>query len=393
MISTRNVVTVDLDIVTDKGLLSDFENVVYFAPVALKNDSGATVNVLQITSEDQVETQVSGNDTAAQSMKIYFKNGGKNLIVINNTTSFDLDGFTSFISQAREITRDFIYVCISNQLIGSNGYNVQTLQEIAGYCDATKSPDKIRLLLTTNSKTFIEDSGLTESYSVVKYCTKTYNEKVLDAALLVGAYFSKVDLDKADSIKDYCYTEEKLYRTDDDKSEEELTQTDFDALVKNKNEEGYYNVIDKIANSVVNFGGNLATIDNIAIHTDFGAIACERDITYSVLEKMLGKQYLTEAGMTNVKSAINSRLQRYKTNGYLNVGASYSGEDLSITYNNNKYQVIKNGETLTQGFFIFSVPVSDITVEDKLAKRFTPIYVILETQSGARVVEITGEIR
>lgn len=392
MISTRNVVKVDLDIVTDKGLLGDFETVVYFAPVTLQNEGGSPVNILEITTEEQVDTQVSGNDTVSQSIKNYFRNGGEKIIVVNPTL-FTLVEFTNFISQAKAITRDFIYVCISNQLIGSNGYSTQLLQELAGYCDATKSPDKIRLLLTTNSETFIEDNGLTESYSVVKYCTKTYDAKILDAALLVGAYFSKVDLDKADSIKDYCYTREELYGTEDNKSEEDLTQTEFDNLVKNENGEGYYNVIDKIANSVVNFGGNLATIKNISIHTDFGAIACERDITYSVLERMLGKQYLTEAGMTNVKSAINSRLQRYKTNGYLNVGASYSGEDLTITYNSNKYPVIKHGETLQQGFYIFSVPVSDITMEDKLAKRFTPIYVILETQSGARVVEITGEIR
>lgn len=392
MISTRNVVTVDLDIVTEKGLLGDFETVIYFAPATLKNSDEAVVSILQITAEDQVGAQVTGNEAVSQSIKNYFKNGGEKLIVVT-PSEYDLSEFKSFISQSRDITKDFIYVCISNQLIGSNGYNVQTLQELAGYCDATKSPEKIRLLLTTNSTTFIEDNGLTESYSAVKYCTKTSDAKLLDSALLIGAYFSKIDLDKADSIKDYCYTDELLYGTDDGKTEEDLSQSDFDSLVKNENEEGYYNVIDKIANSVVNFGGNLATIDNIAIHTDFGAIACERDITYSVLEKMLGKQFLTEAGMTNVKSAINSRLQRYKTNGYLNVGASYSGEDLTITYNSNKYQVIKSGETLTQGFYIFSVPVSDITVEDKLAKRFTPIYVILETQSGARVVEITGEIR
>lgn len=392
MISTRNVVTVDLDIVTDKGVLGDFETVVYFAPVTLNNQEGTPVNVLPLETEDQLDGQVTGNDTVVQSIKNYFKNGGEKIIVVS-PTEFDLSEFIKFISQAKTITRDFIYVCISNQLIGSSGYQNQVLQEIAGYCDATKSPDKIRLLLTTNSKTFITDMGLTKSYSIVKYCTKTYDAKILDAALLVGAYFSKIDLDKTDSIKDYCYTSEKLYGTEDGISEENLTQQDFDSLVKNGNDEGYYNVIDKIANSVVNFGGNLATTDNIAIHTDFGAIACERDITYSVLEQMLGKQYLTEAGMTKVKSAINSQLQRYKTNGYLNVGASYSGEDLTITYNSNKYSVIKHGETLQQGFYIFSVPVSDITPDDKVAKRFTPIYVILETQSGARVVEITGEIR
>lgn len=397
MISIRNVVKVDLDIIADKGLLGDFETVVYFAPITMQNEGGSSVNQLLITDEAQLDSELitSANDSAAVlSAKNYFKNGGEKLLIINPTT-YTLAGFIENIKKAKEITKDFIYICISNQLIGDSGYTTQVIQEIVGYCEETKSPEKLRLLFTTNSDTFIEDGlGLTDYSVAVKYSTKQggSDSKLLDVALLIGAYFSKIDLDKADSIRDYCYTPETLYGITGGASED-LTQVEFDKLVKNENGEGYYNVIDTIGNKVVNFGGNLATTKNIAIHTDFGAIAIERDISYSVLETMLGKQYLTEQGMTNVKSAINSKLQRYKTNGYLNVGASYSGEDLTITYNTNKYPVIKHGETLQQGFYIFSVPVADITIEDKLQKRFTPIYVILETQSGARVVEITGEIR
>ena len=342
-----------------------------------------------LKNANQVAEQMSGNSGAIQSALDYFANKGEKLLVINPTV-YTLDAFTQAIENAKNIANDFMYICISNQLISGSAYSDEVLADIVAYCENSVAPDKVRLLLTTNSMTFIEDKGLTESSVAVKYSTKVYDGDYLDTALLIGAYFSSINLDDADTIKDYCYTPEKLLSQD---AAENVSQDDFELLVKNENEQGYYNFIDRIGNSNVNFGGNLASVEGIAIHTDFGANAVERDISYSVLEKMIGKQYLTEQGMSNVKAAINSNLQRYKNNGYLNLGASYSGETLEIAYNNKKYLVIEAGTVLPQGFYIYSVPMQDISTADRQAKKFTPLYVVMETQSGARVIEIKGEIR
>ena len=400
MISIKNVVTVDFDIVKDSDVLGDFETTVYFAPISMTDDQGNSTNMLLITNPIQIDNQLTGNQAVITSAKYYFSNGGEKLLIINPTT-YSLEAFEETIENAKNIVNDFMYICISNQLMNENAYTAELIKNIADFCDATVAPDKIRLLLTTNSGTFIENYGLTENYVGVKFTSKTVDSNLVDAALLIGAYFSSVNLDDADSVKDYCYTKESMpvYGTVNgqtvlvDDGSENATQETFDALIKNEDNQGYYNFIDKIGNSIVNFGGNLATVDGVAIHTDFGANAVERDISYSVLEKMIGKQYLTEQGMSNIKAAINSNLQRYKTNGYLNVGAQYSGETLEIPYNGNKYLVIEAGTLLPQGFYIYSIPMQDISATDRQAKRFTPLYVILETQSGARVIEIKGEIR
>ena len=389
MISIKNVVSVDFDIVKNSDILGDFETTVYIAPISLVDASNIATNIVLLTNAQQVTEQMSGNSAVIQSALNYFANGGEKLIVINPTT-YDLDSFVNAIESAKNLARDFMYVCISEQLVTEQAYTDTVLTQIVDYCDNSIAPDKIRLLLTTNSMTFIEDKDLTESFAIVKYSTKMYDSNPIDVALLIGAYFSKINLNDANTIRDYCYTEEKLLDQD---IAEGVTQAEFETLVKNENGQGYYNFDDMIGNNVVNFGGNLASIEGIAIHTDFGANAVERDISYSVLEKMIGKQYLTEQGISNIKAAINSNLQRYKNNGYLNLGAAYSGETLEISYNNKKYLVIESGTTLPQGFYIYSVPMQDISVADRQAKKFTPLYVVMETQSGARVVEIKGEIR
>ena len=401
MISTRKIVKVDLDIVASGRTLGDFQTVVYIAPVSLQDKEGNNVSQLLITGTDALgedtsrEGAITGSEVYIQSIKNYFANGGIKLIVAQPGT-YDLDGFKNVVKNAKKLDSDFIYVCIANSAIGgADNYQISDIQSIANYCDNSLSPNKIRIIITTGSKTFLEDYDLTDTYTIVKYCTKVVNDGIIDAGLLIGAYFSQMNLDGTDTIKDYDYTAEKLIIPDleGDYAEDDLDDADFERMVNNTDGTGYYNFIGVVGTHRVNFGGNLATNENIALHTDFGAIAIERDITYSTLEKMLGKQYLTEQGISNIKAAINAKLQRYKTNGYLNPGAGYSGEDLVIGYNGVKYNVIKHGETLTQGFYIFSVPMQNLSVDDKAKRRFTPIYVVLETQSGARVVEITGEVR
>lgn len=399
MIGINNVISVNFDIITESASVGAYDTVVYITNDILNKNGEVATEVL---CKDLAEVEAAvGNEVIYQSAKVYFENYGKKLLLLT-ASAYTLEAFKNDIQRARAITNNFIFINITNTLIGETsageegtiGYSFDTLVEIANYCDNTKSPYKIRLCLTTNSINFIKEKGLLNYNVAVKYATKVYNSKLLDLSLLIGAYFTRINLDGEDTIKDYCYTREIVIADKEKLGAEEVTQAQFEVLVNNpEGEEGYYNFIDKIGADVVNFGGNYANIKTLPIHTDFGAIAIENDITYSVLELMIGKQYLTDAGLANVKAAIHNQLQRYKTNGYLNPGASYSGEDLVIKYNSRTFNVIKKGTILSQGFYVYTIPVVNISDADRASKKFPPIYVVMETQSGARVVEITGEIR
>lgn len=392
MVSVNNIVSVNLQILGQERSIEGYDTVVYVTRAELSKE-GKSEKCVLVNNLNELEEYVDNSAKAViASAKSYFANGGKKLLFIN-PSEYTSAAFIEDIKLAKKIRSNFLFVCIQNNLISGDLSYGDEFEDIVYYCDNSKAPDKLRLLLTTNNKDFIEQNNLTNSLVAVKYCTKTVTSDLVDAALLIGAYFSKIDLDSEKSIKDYSYTREVLVGIDEKFSEEDISQDDFDKLVKNEGNTGFYNIIDKVGSHVVNFGGDYASNSGISIHTDFGAVAVERDVIYSVLELMIGKQYLTEQGMSNVKAAIDSKLQRYKTNGYLNMGARYSGEELNINYNGRNYTVVKNGEVLNQGFVVFTVPVANISADDRAKRRFTPIYIVLETQSGARVIEIGGEVR
>lgn len=416
MIDISNVVNVDFKIVKSEQVIGSYGTMVYFIPFKMTVD-GETKKAVLCESQEDVENITFVNDSDEEivyNTRQYFSNGGVKLLIMTANSSEDLEStyklanFKSDIEYARTITNDFIFVTINNTIcdVASNGYTTAVLGEIVSWFETLKSPQTLRLLLTKNIGTNNENPDYTyidkyTDYSVgVKACSKQRNGKVVDAALLIGAYFTSIDLDNYETIKDYCYTPEKILAestvTDDDTgisnttttniASEDVTQSKYSKLVARN-----YNFIDTIGGKIINFGGNYA--NGISISTDFATICAENDVCSATLNSIMQKQYLNEQGLTNIISTIHKQLQRYKTNGYLNTNSQYSGDDLYLTYNGKRYSVIKNGAVLVNGYSIFAIPVSDISLEDKEEKRFPPIYVVMETLAGARLVTIQGEVR
>lgn len=415
MISINNVVDVDFKIIQTSPIIGSYKTVAYVIPDKItieENSQEKDVRKLLCKSYADIEAvKTPLSDEIKYNAKQYFENGGVNLLLLN-PEDYTVAKLLSLIEEARNITNDFIYVVLNNSICNkvaaSDGYTAVALLDIAKSFEALTPPSTLRLLLTMNIKS---DSTYDytkidayKDYNVgVKFCSKevpNVSGKIIDAALLIGAYFTQVNLNTAESIKDYCYTPEKLLQeskiTDDvtgletivvkNIASEDVTQSVYSKLVANN-----FNFIDTIGGKVINFGGNLA--NGISINIDFATICVENDICSANLNNMLNKQYLSAAGLNNLVSAINEQLQRYKTNGYIKVNSEYSGNDLSIEYNGKSYEVVKKGAVLPQGFKIFAVPISDISVIDKNEKRFTPIYVVIESLAGARTVTIRGEVR
>lgn len=422
MINISNIVDVDFRIVKSSSVIGSYKTVLYFIPKTMtieENVDGAieqvTKRAILCSTQEDVEKITFADDSANEikyNAKQFFINGGVQLIIIT-ASGYTLQDFKNDVEYARTIENDFIYIALNNSICevasAEAGYTDTTLLDIARWIETLKAPQTLRLLLTKNIKS---SSGGIDSYDYtyinkfkeysvgVKFTTKQYNGKLVDAALLIGAYFTKVNLNNVETIKDYCYTAEEIikeetilnvdtgisYTKATNIASEDVTQSVYSKLIANN-----YNFIDTIGNKIINFGGNLA--NGVSVSTDFATICAENDICTATLNNMMQKQYLNEAGLTNLVSTISRQLQRYKDNGYIKTNSYYSGEDLYITYNGKSYKVIKKGDVLVNGYLVFAIPVSDISLVDKEEKRFPPVYVVIESLAGARTVAIQGEVR
>lgn len=405
MIAINNIVDVDFKVLASKSTIGTYKTAVYIIPYNIVlTENNKIVDTLLCTNTATTSTYNFKNSTGSDFTEIvntnitqFFLNGGSQLLLVSATTDYTLDGFKKLIDKARDVESDFIYVILSNELWGDTKYSTDTLVEISAWIESLTAPDTIRLLLTKNLKDsdafdFTEiNKNVTSkfaNYSVgIKHCSKENNGVLVDAALLIGAYFTQVNLNGSETIKDYCYTAETLSLLDTTvTASEEVTQQDYSKLMA-----GNYNFIDSIGTNIINFGGNL--MNGVSLSIDFATICVENDICSATLSEMVGKLYLNQAGLVSLVAKINSQLTRYQGNGYIKTNSSYSGESLYIRYNGKDYTVVETNEWLINGYKIFAVPVSDISVEDRTNKQFPPIYVIIESLAGARTVKISGIVR
>lgn len=383
MIDINKIVNVDFEIKSESATIGNYDTTVYIvnSNVAFLDSYQSTNTFLASAYSDVVKLT---NDVALlYNARMYFNNGGAKLLICKAAGN----GFEEDIKACRQLSDSFIYVCVANDVLGTGDY--ENITEIAQYIEELKAPYTLRLLITTHSTTTydaLKDFSVGIKYSTAQLSTGVATTAYVDAALLIGAYFSKVELDGSNTIEDYCYTKEYITDNSGNVLFEDVDNDLYDTLIE-KN----YNFIGQIGTEIINFGGNLA--NGISLHVDFGTICVENDVTYSALRTITGKIYLTNAGMSALIGAINDKIQRYKRNGFLNLGATYSGNTLTTVYNDRTFTVIKGGTLLPQGYYVFYVPVTYISAGDKALKKFPPIYIVMETQGGARVVEINGEVR
>lgn len=293
----------------------------------------------------------------------FFDYDGQELIVVL------CDNATPTADNVQEIKRtfqDFIYYTISQDMF--NSVNIDELN------NDVSAPYTVRLCLTVkNTKENETKLAAVKNNNIFVKLVDTTVET--DDALSFLAFTTQIRLDGFNTIEDYCYTDEEGLKIIDSKN-------DYTEWIKK------YNFVDKVGNKTLNFGGNL--YNGTAIDSDFGVTCIENDIAYALLDIVTSKIRITPTAQTRVVTAINTVLNRYINNGLILSNSVYSGEDMFIKYNEKTYSIIHKGTTLLNGYYVFTVPVSAISVEDKQNKKFTPIIVVIMTSAGARTISVSG---
>ena len=394
-IDISKVVNVDFNVVQQEDSLSSYENTV---DIVIGGEETSTYSYTSL--EDAIAGQYA---TRQYDAYLYFQLGGKRLTCLSISTE---DGATvqgvynALLNYKKEVSNtsnDFICVCVGScEFIGGTIGNLQSFMQMVNRATA---PNKLLILNSTNDASVV-DGTVTEIHNLIYkyYKARTVTSGVIDdqgeadatcsAELTIAAYLSQINIAQANSMRDYCFTDESSVINylvyDRTLVPSDITSSQYDDY------KNYLNFVDKIGSQYVNFGGN--TVLGTSITSEWGAIASENGVVYSALSVMLQKQYLTDGGLTNILAAINNTLSDYITNGFLETNTTYTGRTRYKTYGNQSYVLVASGQELPNGYAVVSIPMSRITIEDRQARRFTPIFIYMQTMGGARELEITGDI-
>lgn len=395
MISIKNFVSADIEVLSAPEVFSGFRTTVYFIAGTINAPAVDGGNFALVESVEDFDNKVTASGTAIrQSVSEYFKAGGTSLCVVCPTV-FTLEGFKAdMLEVSRRVSNYFFVVFGDSVTIKTNGYPQSEVFNIANFCSGNgwsdndlKSLNTMRVCFTSNTTDFVVVNSLLNTLSAVQYSTLTSQGDLVDAALLIGAYFSQIDPSVQGAIEDYNFTVENFGSG----HFEDLDQTTFALLTQNA-ANGYYNVICNVANKILNIGGDYCSPDNISLSLDFGAACIEQDLNYKNIELLFGKLPLTSEGQAKLIDAIRSQLMKYVDDGFLEREATYAGDTKKVSYNGKQYTVIEKGDTLPLGYKVFYVPINAISAADRSAKRFPYIYVALQSVHGARLIQIKGSI-
>ena len=389
MVDINKLIDVNFNIVRETTPIGSYKKAVYFMNKTANTAFNGYCTYLLNSENGLTRQKTEGKDNAPLTVDTFNKINSKLVgvlketkVIANLSRFFNYDGqelivvlcdnkipTADDIQAIKRTFQDFIYYTVSQDI-----FNSLTATNIDELNNTVSAPYTVRLCLTVKNTPENETklAAVKNNNIFVKLVDTTVET---DDALSFLAFTTQIRLDGFNTIEDYCYTDEDGLEIIDSKGH-------YDTWITK------YNFVDKVGNKVLNFGGNL--YDGTSIDSDFGVTCIENDIAYALLDIVTSKIRITPTAQTRVVTAINTVLNRYINNGLILSNSVYSGEDLFIKYNEKTYSIIHKGTTLLNGYYVFTVPVSAISVEDKQNKKFTPIIVVIMTSAGARTISVSG---
>ena len=388
MVDINKLIDVNFNIVRETTPIGSYKKAVYFMNKTANTAFNGYCTYL-LNSDGLTRQKTEGKDNAPLTVDTFNKINSELVgvlketkVIANLSRFFNYDGqelivvlcdnkipTADDIQAIKRTFQDFIYYTVSQDI-----FNSLTATNIDELNNTVSAPYTVRLCLTVKNTPENETklAAVKNNNIFVKLVDTTVET---DDALSFLAFTTQIRLDGFNTIEDYCYTDEDGLEIIDSKGH-------YDTWITK------YNFVEKVGNKVLNFGGNL--YNGTSIDSDFGVTCIENDIVYALLDIVTSKIRITPTAQTRVVTAINTVLNRYINNGLILSNSVYSGEDMFIKYNEKTYSIIHKGTTLLNGYYVFTVPVSAISVEDKQNKKFTPIIVVIMTSAGARTISVSG---
>lgn len=189
----------------------------------------------------------------------------------------------------------------------------------------------------------------------------------------VAAYFTNIDLNNIDSVKDCVFT--KVNCTDAEYTDynNAILNPDYNTFIVAGYLAGAYRLLtgnDSLGNDLVNV---------------WAKIVLTQALTDDLLILLTSKIRLDSSGITSVKAACSRVLNRFVANGYISTEKAWIDPDLYI----DGELVAAENTPLIDGYKIHVGPITQDNIEKH---QIPPVYILYGDQVGVRKIVVTGEV-
>lgn len=291
---------------------------------------------------------------------IFVKNGGQ---YIHYLTSLTYDTtkdawYTGAGATLQEIPFTEIVICAFGKIIGGTGdlpYGSGIQQKI---------------ILTGKAAS---NANVVPAEGVVQLGEATGNKPELVVNATLAAYFTQININLADTIRDCMFTRVICTAAEANTYAADFTTLDADTYIPM----AYF------ANDYRLIGGNDCLKNDIV--NVWAKIVLTQVLTNTLIILLTSKIRLNTAGVASVKNCCTNVLSQFVTNGYIMTDKAWTDPDLYIDGN----LVAGENTPLVDGYTVYVGPILQEHIKNH---QIPPVYILFGDQVGVRKIVVTGEV-
>lgn len=318
------------------------------------------------TTLQQVASDYETTTPEYLAAQIYFANGGRELLIYQETST-DEEAISGLLSSYS----DFVWVVFSATKTASQLQTIST-----ALSSSTQSLPKFLAYTTSDQALATTLSGQGLSNIALLYSA----DGAPYTAIVIPAYFSGINLTSANSLLSIVHTQVSGVEASD------ITTALLTTLYTNN-----YNVVVNLGDRYTILDGG-KMIDGQPIHSAWGFAVFKSDCEKAVTDLLVNKLPYANSSSAVIENALNAICYEYVTNGLIGTDKSFNETTQVVNYNGVDYTTIRNGEVLTTGYKVYSIPIGNALTTDKEVGRIPPINIYAIINDVIRLVTITGEV-
>lgn len=303
--------------------------------------------------------------------KMYFDNGGKDLLIYKQTASKSDEDTINALLQSYS---NFVWVTFVEDK------EISDLQTIAQALSASTQNLPKFLAQTSNianAPTTLSAQGITNVallFSDESSVSQPYS------AIVIPAYFSGINLTEPNSLKSMVHS-----------IVADVEPVDITTITLTNLYQGNYNVIINLGDRYVTLDGG-KMVDGQPIHSAWGFAVFKKNCEDVVTDLLVQKLPYDNSSNAVIQNSLNDICNQFVTNGLIGTGKTYTGITQMVEYNGITYTTISNNDVLDDGYVVYSIPIGNATNSDKEIGKIPPVYIYAIINDVIRLVTITGEV-